>query len=105
MIVATFAFTLIAALVTIVVVAVTVVPLYVALQMADVRRFSTARWMAVSTAGVLIGLAGAYTLHGKDDLPAYVALIPLTLTWTGPALLWLLDQGQQRIGGRAGLHE
>ena len=105
MIVATFAFTLIAALATAAVVAVTVLPLYAALQMAEVRRFSTARWMALSTAGVLIGLAGAYKLRGQDDLPSYVALVPLALTWTGPALLWLLDRGQQRVGGRAGLHE
>lgn len=86
-------------------VAVTVLPVFVALQMADVRRFSTARWFAVSGAGVLVGLGSAYLLHKRAGVPTVVAAVPLVLTWAGPAVLWLLEEGQTRLGGRAGAHE
>lgn len=85
-------------------VAVTVVPVFFALQMADARRFSTARWFAVAGLAVLAGLALAYVLH-KHDAPRVLQLLPLVLTWLGPAALWLLSEDQVRIGGRAGSHE
>jgi hypothetical protein len=85
--------------------AVTVLPLYVALAMADARRFSTARWVAVSAVLITLGLGYAYLLHSHTKVPAVVAVLPLLLTWGGPGALWLLDEGQTRIGGRAGRHE
>lgn len=97
-------FTVLVALAVALLVAVTVVPVFVALQMADVRRFSTGRWGAISSAGVLIGLGLAYELHKHDASKLFVVL-PLLLTWATPVALWLLDESQQRLGGRAGLHE
>ena len=81
--------------------AVTVLPVFVALQMADARRFSTARWCGVAAVGVLLGLAWAWSLRSHHLLAA----APLLLTWTGPGLLWLLEPVQTRFGGRAGRHE
>jgi multidrug efflux pump subunit AcrB len=104
LIVSTVAFTVIVALVLAVLVALTVLPVFVALQMADARRFSTARWFAFAGLAVVVGLGLAYLIH-KRDLPGFVAVIPLFLTWAGPAALWLLEEGQTRVGGRAGLHE
>jgi hypothetical protein len=104
MLVATVVFTLIVAVLLAVGVAVTLLPAYVALQLADARRFSTARWFAVSAAGILGGLGLAYLLHGSGA-PAVVALLPLVFTWLGPALLSLLDEDQTKLGGRAGRHE
>lgn len=104
LLVATVTFTLIVALVVAVLAAVTVLPVCVVVQMAETRRFSTARWFAVAAVTVLVGLLGADKLRGNDVSRLLVAL-PLVLTWIGPAVLWLLEPGQTRIGGRAGAHE
>jgi hypothetical protein len=104
MLVATVAFVVLVALVLAFLVAVSVVPVFLSLQMADVRRFSTMRWLLFSAAAVLLGLAGAYALH-DNDLPRIVKVLPLVLTWAGPAALWLLEEGQTRVGGLAGRHE
>lgn len=104
LLVTTVLFTLLVALMVALLVAVTVLPVFVALQMADVRRFSAARWFAVSAGTVLTGLGYAYVLHGRD-LPRPVQLLPLVLTWAGPGALWLLEANQTRFGGRAGRHE
>ncbi|MFN2523779.1 MAG: hypothetical protein ABR614_10785 [Mycobacteriales bacterium] len=102
--VATVAFVVVATVLLAGLVLVTVAPLYVALQMADTRRFSTARWAVVAGFAVVVGLGAAYVLR-SHDVPKLVPLVPLALTWTGPLLLWLLDPSQTRLGGRAGLHE
>jgi hypothetical protein len=104
MLVATVSFSVIVAVVLVVLVALTVAPLFVALQMADARRFSTTRWAAVAAVTIVVGLGLAYVLHQHDRARVLVVL-PLLLTWTSPAMLWLLEPGQTRIGGRAGLHE
>ena len=104
LLVATVAFVVVAAVLLLALVVVTVLPLYVALQMADSRRFSTARWAAVSAVGILGGLGYAYVLH-RGDSPKLLPLLPLILTWVGPAALFLLDGAQARVGGRAGRHE
>ena len=104
LLVSVLTFSLIVVVVLAVLVALTVVPVFFALEMADARRFSTARWFAVSAAGVGIGLGYAYVLH-KHHAPRLVQLLPLVLTWAGPAALWLLEEGQARYGGRAGRHE
>lgn len=104
LLVATVTFTLLVAIVVALLVLVTVAPVFVTLQMADSRRFSTARWFAVAAAAVLVGLGFAYALHDRD-LPRIVKALPLLFTWAGPAALWLLEEGQSRIGGRAGQHE
>src|SRR3954447_1835582 len=102
--VATVTFTILVALVVAGLVLVTVAPVFVALQMADARRFSTGRWLAVSAGAVLVGLAGSYELH-SHDAPRLLVALPLLLTWAGPAALWMLEEGESRLGGRAGLHE
>jgi hypothetical protein len=104
LVVATVSFTVLVAVALAVLVALTVVPVFLSLQMADVRRFSTLRWFLVSAATVLVGLGYAYVLH-KHHLPRIVKVLPLLLTWAGPAALWLLEEGQTRVGGSAGRHE
>ena len=105
LVVSTVVFTLIVAVVLVLLVAVTVAPVFLALQMADSRSFSTARWFGVSALGVVLGLGLAYVFHNRDGVPTLLAALPLVLTWAGPAALWLLEEGQTRLGGRAGLHE
>jgi hypothetical protein len=104
LLVATVTFPILVALLLAAFVAVTVVPVFVSLQMADVRRFSTLRWLLFSGGAVVVGVGYAYVLH-HSHLPRIVQLLPLVLTWGGPGVLWLLDEGQTRIGGRAGQHE
>ena len=104
LLVATVAFVVVVAVLLVGAVLVTVAPMYVALQLADARRFTTTRWAAVTAVGILVGLGYAYRLHA-GDLPKAVQLLPLALCWAGPAALWLLDGSQARIGGRAGRHE
>ena len=105
LLVSTVTFTAIVAVVLVLLVLGTVAPLFMALQMADARRFSTTRWFVFSAAGVVLGLGLAYVFHKRDAVPTLLALLPLVLTWAGPAALWLLEEGQTRLGGRAGLHE
>jgi phage shock protein PspC (stress-responsive transcriptional regulator) len=97
-------FTVLVALAVALLVLVTVVPVFVALQMADVRRFSTGRWGAVSMAGVVVGLALTYELH-KHSAARLLVVLPLLVTWATPGVLWLLSDEQTAVGGRAGLHE
>jgi hypothetical protein len=104
MLVATVTFTLIVIVILAVLVAITVVPIYAAVQMAETRRFSTTRWFAVAAVTVLVGLAAGYLFH-QHDLPRVVVVLPVVLTWAAPILLWLLEPGQVKLGGRAGLHE
>jgi hypothetical protein len=85
--------------------AVTLVPFVVALQMADRRRFSTARGGVVALGGSLLGLAGALLLWRAEGVPTSATLLPLLLTWGGPGALWLLADDDVRVGGRAGAHE
>ena len=104
LLVATVTFTLIVVIAVALLVAVTVVPMFATLQMADARRFSTFRWGAVSAVTVLVGLGTAYLLH-QHHAARVISVLPLVLTWAAPAVLWLLEEGQTRLGGRAGLHE
>lgn len=104
LLVATVTFTLIVVIAVALLVAVTVVPMFATLQMADARRFSTFRWGAVSAVTVLVGLGTAYLLH-QHHAVRVISVLPLVLTWAAPAALWLLEEGQTRLGGRAGLHE
>jgi multidrug efflux pump subunit AcrB len=104
LLVATVMFTVIVAVVVAVLVAITVVPAYAAVQMAETRRFSTTRWFGVAAATILVGVLGSYVFH-QHDLPRILVVLPLILTWAAPAFLWLLESGQVRLGGRAGVHE
>lgn len=104
LLVATVTFTVLVALLLAALVAVTVLPVFVSLQLAERRRFSTARWFVVSSVGVLLGLGVAYVLH-KHGVSRFVQSVPLVLTWVGPAVLWLLEERQVGLGGRAGRHE
>ena len=104
LLIATVTFTLIVIVLLAVLVSLTVLPLFIALQMAEARRFSTGRWGAIGAVTVLAGLVGAYLLH-RHDAPRLVVVLPLVLTWAAPIILWLLEPAQTRIGGRAGAHE
>ncbi|MDT7571611.1 MAG: hypothetical protein QOE05_1785 [Actinomycetota bacterium] len=104
LLVATVMFTLIVIVVLAVLVAVTVVPIYAAVQMAETRRFSTTRWFVIAAGTVAVGLLGSYVFH-QHDLPRILVVLPVVLTWAAPIVLWLLEAGQVRLGGRAGLHE
>ena len=104
LLVTTVSFTLIVIVVLAVLVAVTVLPTYIAVQMAETRRFSTTRWFGIASVTVLAGLLLSYVCH-QHDLPRIVVVLPLLLTWAAPAMLWLLEPGQVKLGGRAGLHE
>ena len=104
LLVATVTFTLIVTVVVAVLVAVTVVPVYVAVQMAETRRFSTTRWFGVAAVVVLVALLAGYVFH-QHDLPRLLVVLPVVLTWSTPIVLWLLEPGQVRLGGRAGAHE
>ena len=83
----------------------TLLPFVVALQMADARRFSTARWGAFAIVASLIGLGLALLVARSDTLPSVGVVIPLAVTWAGPAALWLLTGEEELVGGRAGRHE
>jgi len=85
--------------------AVTLAPFVVGLQMAEARRFSTARGGALTLAGVGVSLLLVLTLVRGDRVPTPVALLPLLLAWGGPAALWLLAEQDTGLGGRAGRHE
>ena len=85
--------------------AVTLAPFVVGLQMAEARRFSTARWGALTLAGVGVALLLALVLVRGDRVATPVALLPLLLAWGGPAALWLLTEQDTGLGGRAGRHE
>lgn len=98
-------FPLVVAVVLALLSAVTLVPFVLALQMAEQRAFSTARWGVVALVGSLVGLLLALVFFRSDRIPAPAALLPLTFTWAGPGLLWLLTGDESRVGGRAGAHE
>lgn len=100
---ATLAFTAVVALGLLALAAVTLVPFVLALQTAERRGFSTARWGAVSlvasVAGVLLVL-----LVLRSEAPRWGVLPPLVLAWAAPVALWATS-GSERLGGRAGRHE
>ena len=102
---AALAFPLIVALGLALLAAFTLVPFFVALQMADARAFSTARWGAIALAGSAVGLLLALVFYRSDRISTLAALLPLSFTWTGPGLLWLLTGEEARVGGRSGAHE
>ena len=83
----------------------TLLPFVVALQMAESRRFSTARWGAVAIVTSLVGLAFALLVLRSDALPTVGVVVPLALTWAAPGALWLLTGEEELVGGRAGRHE
>ncbi len=85
--------------------AVTLAPFVVGLQMAEGRRFSTARAGALTLTGVGVSLLLTVVLVRGDRVPTPVALLPLLLAWGGPAALGLLAEQDTGLGGRAGRHE
>ena len=85
--------------------AMTLAPFVIGLRMAEARRFSTARWGALTLAGVGIALLLALVLLRDDRVAPPVALLPLLLAWGGPAALRLLAEQDTGPGGRAGRHE
>lgn len=85
--------------------AMTLAPFVVALQMAESRSFSTTRWGLVALTGSVVGLLLALVFYRSDRIPGPAALLPLTFTWAGPGLLWLLTGSEALVGGRAGAHE
>src|SRR4051794_13343753 len=104
LLVTTVTFTLIVSVVLALLVAVTVIPTYTAVQMAETRRFSTTRWFGLAAVTVLVALLSSYEFH-KHDVSRILVVLPLVLTWAAPIVLSLLEPAQVRIGGRAGPHE
>ena len=102
---AAVAFPLIVALSLALLAAVTLVPFVLALQMADTRAFSTARWGTVALLGSLVGIALALRFYRSDSIPDAASLLPLVFTFAGPAGLWLLTGEEVAVGGRSGAHE
>jgi hypothetical protein len=84
---------------------VTLVPFVLALQMAESRGFSTARWGTVALAGSLLALVLALIFLRSDTIAAPAAALPLVLAAAGPAALWLLTGDESGLGGRTGQHE
>lgn len=105
LVLAAVAFPLIVAAGLAVLAALTLAPFVVALQMADARSFSATRWGVVALAGSVLGLLLALVFSRSDRIPSLAALLPLTFTWAGPGLLWMLTGSEQLVGGRAGAHE
>jgi hypothetical protein len=102
---AAIVFPLIVAVLLAVLALVTLVPFVVALQMAESRGFSTARWGAVALATSLLALLGALLVLRSDTIAAPAAVLPLVLAAAAPGVLWLLSGDETEIGGRAGRHE
>lgn len=99
------AFTAIVSVLLLALVGLTVVPFVAAVGMAEQRGFSPTRWGAVALVTAPLGLLAAYALVTRTGLPWMVGVLPVALTWAAPAVLWLLEGTQQRLGGRAGRHE
>ncbi len=99
---ATAAFTLIVAVGAAVAIAVTALPWLRAVEMAQSRQFSTARWGILSLAFSGCGLLLAALL--ARALPAGFAVLGLALCWAAPGVLWMLEPGQTMLGGRVGRH-
>ena len=79
-----------------------VVPFVLAVDLAERRGFSPARWGACSLAAAGAAVLLARTLHGA---PRVLLVVPLALTWAAPAALSLLEASHARLGGLAGRHE
>ena len=82
--------------------AVSALPFVVAVDMAERRGFSPARWGGLEL--VLLALAATVTYLGWKH---NVLLMPLAvlLAWAAPLLLSLLSGWEQAVGGRQGAHE
>jgi type II secretory pathway component PulK len=85
-------------------VGVLVVPFVVAVDMAERRRFSTARWGAVALVGSGLAVMVA-ALIPLQHLSGLLLTLSVALAWTGPGVLALLDASQRRVGGTQGAHE
>lgn len=80
----------------------TVVPFLLALRLAETRQLSPGRVGAFAAGGILLGLA----LSGAAlvlDVPVWLVLPALALTYVVPLLLRLL--GRPSLAGTAGRHE
>jgi hypothetical protein len=78
--------------------AVTLAPFVVALQAADARHRSAARWGAAALAGSGAALAAALVLLVTGAPAALAALAAAALAWTVPAVLWRSGPGARPVG-------
>ena len=80
----------------------TAVPFVVAVDMAERRRFSAARWggtqLVVLVLAALVGYVGL-------KHTALLLVPAVLLCWLTPLVLWMLSSGETRIGGTQGAHE
>ena len=83
--------------------ALTVIPFFMTLQLAEARHFSLFRWGAISLAGSVFGLLVALVVL-RGDVPPSLAAVVLLPILAAPALLLLLPP-RNRLGGRAGRHQ
>ena len=86
---------------------VTVAPFVRAVDAAERRGFSPARWGWVAAVGCAVGLAvGTFAARGTQGLVRVVLLVVGALVaWAVPLALALIGPHQVRLGGRAGAHE
>jgi hypothetical protein len=87
-------------------VALTVAPFVVAVDMAERRRFSTARWGGLALAGS--GLAAVLlllALLGRTVGSLFWVLLAVVLGWGTAGALSLLSPAEAEIGGAQGAHE
>ena len=82
----------------------TVLPLVVALGLAERRGADVARWGAISCGCVLGGL-GVALLGARAGAPPAAVAVAVAATWLGPALLLAVGRLAPRLAGRGGRHE
>ena len=80
----------------------TAVPFVVAVDMAERRRFSPARWGGVQLVLLVLGALVGYVGLKHNALLLLPAVL---LCWMAPLVLWVLSADETRIGGRQGAHE
>ena len=85
---------------------ITALPFVVALDMADRRSFSSARWGLVQVSSLALTAVALFGAVRKHTSPWAVVLIVLAamVAWLPPLVLSLLS-GREELGGRAGAHE
>jgi hypothetical protein len=85
--------------------AVTVVPGFVTVQLAEERGLDLTRWAWFGTGlALLFTTLAAISFAGLVSVPVWFGVLPLLLTWVGPALASQIAVGDVALGGRPGKH-
>jgi uncharacterized membrane protein YadS len=84
------------------VVATTVLPFVLTVDMAERRGYSTFRWGTIELAALAVAAAMVWKLQHHSIL---LLVLPLEVCWLAPELLSLLTPQQSDLGGVQGAHE